>query len=36
MVAIGVNFRQLLAEYEAKQKIPPERPRLLTQREKAP
>jgi hypothetical protein len=36
MVAIGLKFRELLAAYEAKQKIPPERPRLLTPREKAP
>ena len=36
MVAIGVKFRELLAAYGAKQLIPPERPRLLIQREKAP
>jgi hypothetical protein len=34
MVAIGVKFRELLTTYEAKQKIPPERPRLLTQSSK--
>lgn len=34
MVAIGVLFQKLLADYEAKQKILPERPRLLTQSSK--
>lgn len=34
MVAIGVLFQKLLAEYEAKQKILPEQPRLLTQSSK--
>lgn len=36
MVEIGLKFRELLAAYEAKQKIPPERARLLTPREKSP
>ncbi len=29
MVALGVKFRELLAAYEAKQGMPPERPQLL-------
>lgn len=36
MVAIGLKFRELLAAYEAKQLIPPGRPRLLMPREKSP